>query len=92
MKLNGSLSGAEIQRDQLQIGSTANVEMYRQPIGQLAHVQEQQMGWSSSRSPVLASRENRDYQRATGPICRASFSTGGYRGLNLTSLERQSSS
>src|SRR6516162_3821523 len=34
-----------------------------------------------SRSPRLASRENRDYQRATAPVYRASFSTGGYRRL-----------
>jgi hypothetical protein len=34
-----------------------------------------------SRSAVLASRENRDYQRATGPVYRASFSTGRYRRL-----------
>jgi hypothetical protein len=32
-------------------------------------------------SPVLASRENRDHQRATGPVYRASFSTRGYRRL-----------
>jgi hypothetical protein len=30
---------------------------------------------------VLASRKNGDYQRATGPIYRASFNTGGYRRL-----------
>jgi pimeloyl-ACP methyl ester carboxylesterase len=35
-----------------------------------------------SRSPAIASRENRDYQRATGPVYWASsFSTGGYRRL-----------
>ena len=34
-----------------------------------------------SRSPAIASRENPDYQRTTGPIYRASFSTGGYRRL-----------
>ena len=39
------------------------------------------MGWKPSRSPAIASRENRDYQRATGPVYRASFSTGGYRRL-----------
>jgi hypothetical protein len=30
---------------------------------------------------AIASRENRNYQRATGPVYRASFSTGGYRRL-----------
>jgi hypothetical protein len=34
-----------------------------------------------SRSPAIASRENRDHQRATGSVYRASFSTGGYRRL-----------
>jgi hypothetical protein len=34
-----------------------------------------------SRSAVLAPRENRDHQRTTGAVYRASFSTGGYRGL-----------
>jgi hypothetical protein len=33
------------------------------------------------RSAVLAARENRDRQRASGPVYRASFSTGGYRRL-----------
>jgi hypothetical protein len=32
-------------------------------------------------SAVLASRKNGDYQRATGAVYRASFSTGGYRRL-----------
>jgi hypothetical protein len=35
-------------------------------------------GMEPSRSPGIASRENRDYQRSTGPVYRASFSTGGY--------------
>jgi hypothetical protein len=47
----------------------------------LAHVQEATNGMESSRSAVLASRKNGDYQRATGPIYRASFNTGGYRRL-----------
>ena len=52
----------------------------RQSIDQLALVQEATNEMEPSRSPVLASRENLDYQRATGPV-RASFSTGGYRRL-----------
>ena len=54
---------------------------HRQSIDQLAHVQEASNGMEPSRSPAIASRENRDYQRATGPVYRASFSTGGYRRL-----------
>ena len=48
---------------------------------QLAHVQEETNGMEPNRSAVLALRENGDYQRATGPVYRASFSTGGYRRL-----------
>jgi hypothetical protein len=52
----------------------------------------------ASRSPAIASLENRDYQRATGPVYRASFSTGGYRrltpqvftGLDLTANDTDS--
>ena len=55
-------------------------------------------GMESSRSPAIASRENRDYQRATGRVYRASFSTGGYRrlapriytGLDLTANDTDS--
>jgi hypothetical protein len=54
---------------------------HRQSIDQLAHVQEAPNGMEPNRSPAIASRENRDYQRATGPVYRASFSTGGYRRL-----------
>ncbi len=56
---------------------------HRQSIDQLAHVQETPNGMEPSRSPAIASRKNRDYQRATGPVYRASFSTGGYRRLTL---------
>jgi hypothetical protein len=55
---------------------------HRQSIDQLAHVQEAPNGMESNRSPAIASRENRDYQRATGPVYRAAFSTGEYRRLN----------
>ena len=41
-----------------------------QSIDQLAHVQEAPKGMEPSRSPAIASRENRDYQRATGPLSR----------------------
>ena len=52
--------------------------VHRQSTDQPAHVQEATNGMEPSRSPGLASRENRDYQRATGPVYRASsFSTGG---------------
>src|SRR5580704_2592746 len=54
---------------------------HRQSIDQLAHVQEAPNGMEPNRSPAIASRENSDYQRATGPLYRASFSTGGYRRL-----------
>ena len=37
--------------------------MYRQSIDQLAHVQEEKNGMEPSRSAVLASRKNGDYQR-----------------------------
>src|SRR5271167_3649768 len=50
--------------------------VHRQSIDQLAHVQEETNGMEPSRSAVLASRKNGDYQRATGPVYRASFSTG----------------
>jgi hypothetical protein len=58
-------------------------------------------GMEPSRSAVLASRKNGDYQRATGPIYRASFSTGGYRrlttrflrvSLDLSTVRQQGSS
>jgi Amidase len=55
--------------------------VHRQSIDQLAHVQEATNGMESSRSAVFASRKNGDYQRATGPIYRASFNTGGFRRL-----------
>jgi hypothetical protein len=61
--------------------STAHVECTVNQLINLAHVQEATNGMESSWSPVLASRENRDHQRATGPVYRASFSTGGYRRL-----------
>jgi hypothetical protein len=51
---------------------------HRQSIDQLAHVQEAPNGMEPSRSPAIASRENRDHQRSTGAVYRASFSTGGY--------------
>ena len=49
--------------------STAHVEstVNQLIIDQLAHVQEAPNGMEPSRSPAIASRENRDYQRATGP-------------------------
>jgi hypothetical protein len=52
--------------------------VYRQSIDQLAHVQEETNGVEPSRSAVLASRRNGDYQRATRTVYRASFSTGRY--------------
>ena len=61
--------------------STAHVESTVNLIDQLAHVQEAPNGMEPSRSPAIASRENGDYQRTTGPIYRASFGTGGYRCL-----------
>jgi len=59
--------------------STAPCGEHRQSIDQLAHVQEAPNGMEPSRCPAIASRENRDHQRATGPVYRSSFSTGGYR-------------
>jgi hypothetical protein len=67
---------------------------HRQSIDQLAHVQEATNGMEPSRSSAIASRENRDYQRATGPVYRPSFSTGGYRrppvfvGLDLSTVRQ----
>src|ERR1700687_4803945 len=59
--------------------STAHVECTVNQLINWRMCKKQQMGWS--RSPVLASRENRDYQRATGQVYRASFNTGRYRRL-----------
>jgi hypothetical protein len=55
-------------------------------IDQLAHVQEETNGLELKRSTVLALRENGDHQRATGPVYRASFITGGYRRLTPSFL------
>ena len=50
--------------------STAHVESTVNSIDQLAYVQETPNGMEPSRSPAIASRENREYQRATGPLDR----------------------
>jgi hypothetical protein len=70
--------------------STALVGVHRQRIDQLAHVQEATNGMEPSRSPLLASREYCDHQRATGPVYRTSFSTGAYRRLTHNAGESDS--
>jgi hypothetical protein len=57
--------------------STAHVECTVNELINWRMCKKQKMGWS----PLLASRENRDHQRATGPVYRTSFSTGAYRRL-----------
>src|SRR5271170_8137919 len=61
--------------------STAHVETTVNQLINWRMCKKQQKGMEPSPSPAIASRENRDYQRATGPVYRASFSTGGYRCL-----------
>jgi hypothetical protein len=61
--------------------STAHVESTVNQSINWRMCKKHQMGWSPSRSPAIASRENRDHQQATGSVYRASFSTGGYRRL-----------
>src|SRR5258708_11302698 len=61
--------------------STAHVESTVNQLINWRMCKKHPNGMEPSRSPAIASRENRDYQRATGPVYRASFSTGGYRRL-----------
>ena len=54
---------------------------HRQSINQLINwrmCKKHQMGWSRAGAQQLLHAKNRDYQRSTGPVYRASFSTEGY--------------
>jgi hypothetical protein len=60
--------------------STAHVESTVNQLINWRMCKKHQMGWS--RSPTIASRQNRHYQRATGPVYRASFSLWPFTALN----------
>jgi hypothetical protein len=61
--------------------STAHVESTVNQLINWRMCKKHQMGWSRAGAQQLLHVKNRDYQRATGPVYRASFSTGGYRCL-----------
>ena len=58
--------------------STAHVECTVNQLINWRMCKEETNGMEPSRSAVLASRKNGDYQRATRTVYRASFSTGRY--------------